>query len=84
MNNELNKLVADILSKNEGDTKAAIQQLFQIMATQPEQNHDIIRKAILFSIENMHEWANIMKFAEKWKMTEFKRGFVSRMRKRLN
>lgn len=84
MSSELNKLVTDILNSNEHDTKNAIQQLFHLLTTQPEQHHQLIHKAILFSMENLHEWANIMKYIDKWKMHEFKRGFISRMKKRLN
>lgn len=76
--------MSDILTNNEHDTKNAIQQLLHLLTTQPPQHHELIRKAILFSMENLHEWANIMKYTEKWKMTSFRKGFISRMRKRVN
>jgi hypothetical protein len=35
MSNELNKVVTEILSKNDGNPKEAIQQLFNLLANQP-------------------------------------------------
>jgi hypothetical protein len=84
MNSELNRIISDILRQNQVDVKTAIQQLFNLLNTQPEGSHTVIYKAILFSMENLHEWANIMKYTSKWKMDDYKKGLIVRMRKRLS
>ena len=82
--NDLNRRLTEILVKYEHDTKTAIQQLFLLLTTEPEEHHENIKKAILFSMENIHEWANIIKYTTKWKVVDYQRSFVERMRKRLN
>lgn len=83
MNEELNRLVKDILTKNSSNPKTAIEELFKLLNIQPNSDHHNIHKAILYSMENLHEWGNIMKYVEKWKVNDFRKDFIARMRKRL-
>lgn len=32
----------------------------------------------------LHEWENIMYYVEKWKLNDFRKGLISRMRRRLD
>lgn len=43
----------------------------------------MIQQAILFSMESLHEWRNLIKYIGKWGAEEFRAGLVKRMRKRL-
>lgn len=84
MNEELNRLIKDILTRNANDPKTAIEELFKLLITRPNSEHPNIHKAILYSMENLHEWGNIMKYVEKWRVYDFRKDYIVRMRKRLD
>jgi|688.fasta_scaffold518411_1 hypothetical protein len=83
ISSETNKLVMGIINKNLNNQQQAIQELFQLLGTQAEQNHTKIHEAILLLLENRHEWTNLMKYISKWNAVDFRKGFISRMSRRV-
>jgi hypothetical protein len=66
---ELNRLIGSTLNKHKEDLKEAVKVFFQLLGTEPEENHDSLKTAIVYSLESLHDWTNILKYAVKWNMT---------------
>lgn len=62
-------MISDIMANHKDTPNVAIQMLFQLLATQPEENHPTIHYGLLLLMENKHEWGNVIKYATKWKAT---------------
>lgn len=40
--------------------------------------------AILYSMETIHEWQNILYYIDKWQLYSFRKELIKRMRRRLD
>lgn len=40
--------------------------------------------AILYSMETIHEWQNILHYIDKWQLFSFRKELIKRMRRRLD
>lgn len=80
---QLNELITAIFSRYGKDTLGAIKELFILLGDQPGASQPTVQMAILYAMQTLHEWDNVINFAEKWKMDSFKQSFANRMKRRV-
>ena len=82
--NRIGDEISTILKRNEQNTKQAIEELFIMIRSKADCPFEPPRFAILYCMEKLHEWENIMKYARKWNLGKFLSGFAVRMAKRVD
>ena len=59
------------------------QQLFNLLGSRSPEQTKFVQTAILYSLEKIHEWDNLLYYIHKWNAFDFRHSLIIRMRQRI-